>query len=69
MLIATLAVFVLIVGIVAMLGTQLWVRPKAAIDRVTAAAVEVPTVSHPSLAWRERAFGRGCWLFTQSGDA
>jgi tight adherence protein C len=42
MLIATLAVFVLIVGIMAMLGTQLWVRPKAAIDRVTAAAVEAP---------------------------
>src|SRR5713226_3268411 len=53
MLIATLAVFALIVGIVAMLGTQLWVRPKAAIDRVTAAAVEAPAVSHPSLAWRE----------------
>ena len=53
MLIATLAVFALIVGIVAMLGTQLWVRPKAAIDRFTAAAVEAPVVSHPSLAWRE----------------
>src|SRR5678815_4050897 len=54
MLIATVVVFVLIVSIMAMLGTQLWVRPKAAIDRVTAAAVEAPvTVSHPSLAWRE----------------
>src|SRR5712692_6979510 len=54
MLLATLLVFVLIVGILATLGLQLWVRPKAAIDRVTAAAVEVSApMSHPSLAWRD----------------
>jgi tight adherence protein C len=54
MLLATSFVFLLIVGILVMLGTQLWVRPKAAIDRVTAAAVEGSvTVAHPSLAWRE----------------
>ena len=34
-------IFVLIAGILATLGLQLWVRLKAAIDRVTATAVEV----------------------------
>lgn len=54
MLFATLGVFVLIAGILATLGFQLWVRPKAAIDRVTATAVETASpVGHPSLAWRE----------------
>jgi tight adherence protein C len=54
MLLATLLVFVLIVGILATLGLQLWVRPKAAIDRVTAAAFEASApISHPSLAWRD----------------
>src|SRR5713101_10009352 len=54
MLLATVLIFVLIVGILATLGLQLWVRPKAAIDRVTAAAVEASSpVSHPSLAWRD----------------
>src|SRR5260370_23660138 len=54
MFLATALVFVLVIGILVTLGMQLWVRPKAAIDRVTAAAVEAPVaVSHPSLAWRE----------------
>ena len=54
MLLATVLVFVLIVGILATLGLQLWVRPRAAIDRVTAAAVEASgPVAHPSLAWRD----------------
>jgi tight adherence protein C len=54
MFLATVLVFVLVIGILVTLGMQLWVRPKAAIDRVTAAAVETPAaVSHPSLAWRE----------------
>jgi tight adherence protein C len=54
MFLATVLVFVLVIGILVTLGMQLWVRPKAAIDRVTAAAVEAPgAVSHPSLAWRE----------------
>lgn len=54
MLVATGLVFVLIAGILATLGLQLWARPKAAIDRVTAAAIEAPQrAAHPSLAWRE----------------
>jgi tight adherence protein C len=54
MLFATVGVFILIAGILATLGLQLWVRPKAAIDRVTAAAVETASpAGHPSLAWRE----------------
>jgi|SRR5579859_1219717 tight adherence protein C len=55
MLLVAMFVFVLIAAIAATLGMQLWVRPKAAIDRVTAAAsVEAQvSISHPSLAWRE----------------
>jgi len=54
MLLATLLVFVIISAIGVILGLQLWARPKAAIDRVTAATVESGAVAaHPSLAWRE----------------
>ena len=54
MLLATLLIFVTIMAVGVMLGLQLWVHPKAAIDRVTAAAVEpAVAVAHPSLAWRE----------------
>ena len=55
MLLATLLVFVLIAAIGATLGMQLWARPKAAIDRVTASASGEAQVAigHPSLAWRE----------------
>jgi tight adherence protein C len=54
MLWAAALVFVLIAGILATLGLQFWVRPKAAIDRVTATTVEVTARGpHPSLAWRE----------------
>src|SRR5207237_10015475 len=53
MLIASILVFLLIAVIFAWLGTHLWARPKAAIDRVTGATVEMKTVAHPSLAWRE----------------
>ncbi len=52
-MLVTLVVFVMITAIGVLLGLQLWARPKAAIDRVTA-TVEAPTaVAHPSLAWRE----------------
>ncbi len=54
MLLVTLLVFVMITAIGVMLGLQLWARPKAAIDRVTAVTVEPTAVAaHPSLAWRE----------------
>jgi tight adherence protein C len=54
MLLAAVIVFALIATMGVMLGLQLWARPKAAIDRVTASAVEAPlAVGHPSLAWRE----------------
>jgi tight adherence protein C len=54
MLFATVGVFILIAGILATLGLQLWVRPKAAIDRVTATVVDTAgPAGHPSLAWRE----------------
>jgi len=54
MLLVTIVVFVLIASLLATLGVQMWARPKAAIDRVTAAAVETPDhAPHASLAWRE----------------
>jgi tight adherence protein C len=54
MLLASIVIFVLIAGIMAMLGSQLWARPKAAIDRVTGAAAERSVqIAHPSLGWRE----------------
>ncbi len=54
MLLAAVIVFALIATMGVMLGLQLWARPKAAIDRVTATAVEAPAaLGHPSLAWRE----------------
>ena len=46
-------VFLLFGVILAWLGTHLWARPKAAIDRVTGTTAEMQTVAHPSLAWRE----------------
>jgi tight adherence protein C len=55
MLLASLFIFALIAAIGATLGMQLWVRPKAAIDRVTASASAdaQASIGHPSLAWRE----------------
>lgn len=51
---AALLVFTLTVGILATLGFQFWVRPKAAIDRVTATGIEAANaVGHPSLAWHD----------------
>jgi len=42
-------------GVFALLGLNVWVWPKAAIDRVTASAADpqAPTVAHPSLAFRD----------------
>ncbi len=53
MLLVTLLVFVMITAIGVLLGLQLWARPKAAIDRVTATVEAPAAVGHPSLAWRE----------------
>jgi len=54
MLLPTILVFALTAGIVTTLGLQLWARPKAAIDRVTASAVESGAApAHTGIAWRE----------------
>lgn len=54
-LFATLLLFATIVAVFTFVGARFWVRPKAAIDRVTRAAAdasaEIPT--HPSLVFRE----------------
>jgi tight adherence protein C len=53
-LLLSVLVFLVMTGIFALLGLNVWARPKAAIDRVTGAMVEQQApVSHPSLAFRE----------------
>jgi tight adherence protein C len=54
-LLFTLLIFLALTGVFALLGLNVWVRPKAAIDRVTASAADpqMHTSSHPSLAFRD----------------
>src|SRR5215212_1630580 len=54
-LLYSLLIFLALTGVFALLGLNVWVWPKAAIDRVTASAAD-PTahqVAHPSLAFRD----------------
>jgi tight adherence protein C len=48
-------IFLALTGVFALLGLNVWVWPKAAIDRVTASAgdTQVQQGAHPSLAFRE----------------
>src|SRR5438093_1030210 len=54
-LLYALLVFFALTGVFALLGLNVWVWPKAAIDRVTASAgdPQAQTVAHPSLAFRD----------------
>lgn len=53
-LLLTILIFLLLTGIFAMLGVNVWVRPKAAIDRVAGSVIEQQAqVAHPSLAFRD----------------
>lgn len=53
-LISSILLFGLLVGLLAMLGLTLWVRPKAALDRVAGEiAANEQAMTHPSLAFRE----------------
>src|SRR6266481_8072192 len=51
----SLLVFLALTGVFALLGLNVWVWPKAAIDRVTASAADpqAQEIAHPSLAFRE----------------
>src|SRR6267154_88326 len=51
----TLLIFLALTGVFALLGLNVWVWPRAAIDRVTASAADPQSqeVSHPSLAFRD----------------
>jgi tight adherence protein C len=50
----TILVFLVMTAVFAMLGLNVWARPKAAIDRVTGSVVEQSApMAHPSLAFRE----------------
>src|SRR5215471_2882650 len=54
-LLFSLLIFLALTGVFALLGLNVWVWPKAAIDRVTASAADpqLQTVAHPSLAFRD----------------
>jgi len=51
----TILVFLALTGVFALLGLNVWVWPRAAIDRVTASAADPQSqeVPHPSLAFRD----------------
>src|SRR6266852_8752199 len=51
----SLLIFLALTGVFALLGLNVWVWPKAAIDRVTASAADpqLQEVAHPSLAFRD----------------
>jgi tight adherence protein C len=51
----TILIFLALTGVFALLGLNVWVWPKAAIDRVTASAADPQTqdIAHPSLAFRD----------------
>src|SRR2546425_5428292 len=50
-----LLIFLALTGVFALLGLNVWVWPKAAIDRVTASAADpqAQDLPHPSLAFRD----------------
>src|SRR5246127_5713812 len=54
-LLFSLLIFLALTGVFALLGLNVWVWPKAAIDRVTASAADPQAheVAHPSLAFRD----------------
>src|SRR5579863_4640933 len=51
----SILIFLALTGVFALLGLNVWVWPKAAIDRVTASAgdQQMQQAAHPSLAFRE----------------
>ncbi len=69
-LLLSLVVFLTIVLVTSFVGMRLWVHPKAAIDRVTGAAVDVPLKipSHPSLVFPELVKKLGAVLPASPAD-
>ena len=54
MLLGTLLMFLVLASLFTLIGINFWARPKAAIERVTGAAMQsTPMTAHPSLAWHE----------------
>ncbi len=53
-LLSSIILFALLVGVLSLLGMNLWVRPKAALDRIAGEiAASEQQLTHPSLAFRE----------------
>src|SRR5258705_14019571 len=53
MLLGTVLMFLVLASLLTLIGINFWVRPKAAIERVTGAAMQSPMTAHPSLAWHD----------------
>jgi tight adherence protein C len=54
MLLGTLLMFLVLASLFTLVGINFWARPKAAIERVTGAAMQAtPMTAHPSLAWHD----------------
>lgn len=65
----SILIFLALTAVFALLGLNVWVRPKAAIDRVTGAIVEQQAdVSHPSLAFRDVLLKLGNYVPTSPKD-
>ncbi|MBI2679446.1 MAG: type II secretion system F family protein [Candidatus Solibacter usitatus] len=54
MLLGTVLMFLVLASLFTLIGINFWARPKAAMERVTGAAMQsTPMTAHPSLAWHE----------------
>src|SRR6266516_1761120 len=67
----TLLIFVALTAVFALLGLNVWVWPKAAIDRVTASAADPQAqhIAHPSLAFRDLLKKLGSLIAASSWDS
>jgi tight adherence protein C len=69
-LVSSVILFAILVAVLSMLGVSLWVRPRAAIDRVAGeVAAAEQSMSHPSLAFRELMKRLGGIVPASPGDA
>lgn len=68
-LLLALVVFAAVAGGLTLLGIRLWVRPRAAIERITATVPLEQPQRHPSLAFRELLSRLGAMLPASPKDA
>jgi len=69
-LLVSILIFFALTAVFALLGLNVWVRPKAAIDRVTGAVIEQQAdVAHPSLAFRDLLVKLGDYVPSSPRDS